>query len=200
MYNIYIRMKIRNEISKAIFKQKSSFCLPRKCNVRHVQRYTREIPIHSQRCIWNMENLHMEFVYRKSVQNYRPLLRYPKNVTFLANLSTFSFPCRSIHHDTVVSAFLFDIAHHRSSDGTKKEDSRGASFTFEAATAISIIRSRLFFPPIVLARDIEKQFSQFHGHIHRQVRDILVKSSQRNVEGKVISPKRRTCSFERNGG
>lgn len=85
----------------------------------------------------------------------------------------------------------------------KKKDSRGASFTFEAATAISTIRSRLFFPPIVLARGsvhIEKQFCQLQGHIHRQVRDILVKSSRRNVEGKVISPKRRTCSFERNGG
>lgn len=85
----------------------------------------------------------------------------------------------------------------------KRKDSRGASFTFEAVTAISTIRSRLFFPPIVLARGsvhIEKQFSQLQGHIRRQVRDILVKSSQRNVEGKVISPKRRTCSFERNGG
>lgn len=85
----------------------------------------------------------------------------------------------------------------------QRKDSRGASFTFEAVTAISTIRSRLFFPPIVLARGsvhIEKQFSQLQGHIRRQVRDILVKSSQRNVEGKVISPKRRTCSFERNGG
>ena len=73
----------------------------------------------------------------------------PKNVTFLASLSTFSFPCRSIHHGTVVSAFLFDIARHRSSDGTKKRkkknDSRGASFTFEAATAISTIHVPVYF-------------------------------------------------------
>lgn len=176
-------MKIQNEIPRVIFKQKNSFRLPRELNVRHVQRYTREIPPHLQSCIWNMENLHMEFLYGKSVQNYRPSLRYPKNVTFFTSLSTFSFPCRPIRHDTVVSAFLFDIARHRSSDGLqkkKKKDSRGASFAFEAATAISTTRSRLFFPSIVLARGsvhIEKQFSQFEGHIHRQVRDILVKSS-----------------------